>query len=112
MHWRRQSWRHEVGVNLSLDADELLQELYFHADLPLEEVVEGDQPVPALPESLEVTAEIGGRARPALLGHVDLVVLEDHDAPELVRGKIASRGRPGQERPGHEGDDAEKADHA
>ena len=48
----------------------------------------------ALPESLEVTAEIGGRARPALLGQVNLVVLEDHDAPELVRRKIASQRPP------------------
>ena len=52
--------------------------------LAVEEVAEGDEPVAALPQALEVPAEIGRGARPALLGGVDLVVLEDHDPPELV----------------------------
>ena len=80
-------------------------------DLAIEEGVQRHQPVAALPEALEVATEIVRRAGPALLGLVDLVVLEDHHAPELVRRELSGRGdgRPrqgtgeqaGAERAGH-----------
>ncbi len=82
------------------------------ADPAVEDVVEGHQPVPPFPEPFEVTTEVGGRARPALLGKIDLVVLENHDAPELVWRKIAGRDHRGQERPGGKGDEAEETEHA
>src|SRR4029077_859426 len=69
-------------------------------DVAIEKVVEGYQPVAALPEALEVAAEVCGGTGPALLGLIHLVILEDHHAPELVRLKRPGRGPRGNERCG------------
>src|SRR5262249_58199580 len=50
-----------------------------NADPSVKDVVESDQAVAALPQSLPITPEVGRGAGPTLLGHVDLVVLSDHD---------------------------------
>src|SRR6202040_4064524 len=65
-------------------------------DLAVEVVGEGDGAIAALPEAGQVTLEVLGRARPAGLGVVDLVVLEDHHAPDLVGGQRGGLG-PGQD---------------
>src|ERR1700730_3535742 len=66
------------------------------ADLAIEDIVERDETVAPLPEPFEVTPEVRGSAGPSLFGQVDLVILENHDAPELVRLEVAGRGRRGQ----------------
>ena len=67
-------------------------------DLAVHEVVEGHQTIAALPEPLEITTKVARRAGPPLLGLVDLVVLEDHHAAELIRRELPGRDgdRPGQ----------------
>src|SRR5205807_1287585 len=63
-------------------------------DAAVEELAEGDEPVAPRVERLEIAPEVLGRARPALFGVVDLVVLEDHHAAELVgRGRGPGRTR-------------------
>src|SRR5262245_10067261 len=52
------------------------------ADAPVEEVAQIDQAVALGVERLEVSAEVLGRPGPLGFRIVDLVVLEDHDAPE------------------------------
>jgi hypothetical protein len=83
-----------------------------NADFAVNDIVESDQAVASLPKPLEVTPEVRGGAGPALFGLIDLVILEDHDAPELVRWKITGGGRRGQDRRSHERDDTEEAKHA
>src|SRR5262249_36990056 len=62
------------------------------ADAPVEELAQVDQPVALGVERLEVTTEVLGRSGPLRLGVVDLVVLEDHEAAELVGGEPAGTG--------------------
>ena len=66
-------------------------------DASVEQIVEGEQPVTARVEGLQIAAEILGRPRPPLLGVVDLVVLEDHDAAELVRRERLGPGERGDQ---------------
>src|SRR5581483_167781 len=69
-------------------------------DLAVEIVGERDRPVAPVPEALEVLPEVLGGAGPALLGVVDLVVLEDHHPAQLVggqRGCLRGRERGGAE---------------
>src|SRR5262249_61579671 len=61
-------------------------------DAPVEKVAQVDQPVALRVERLEVATEVLGRPGPLRLGVVDLVVLEDHHAPELVGGELAGAG--------------------
>ncbi len=80
-------------------------------DLAIEEGVQRHQPVTSLPETLEVATEIVRRAGPALLGLVDLVILEDHHAPELVRRELPGRGGDRPRQGAGEEADAKRASH-
>ena len=66
-------------------------------EAPVEQVAQGDQPVALRLERREVTPEVLGRSRPARLGIIDLVVLEDHHAAELVGRELIGRGGRGQQ---------------
>ena len=61
-------------------------------DAPVEEVSQVDQPIALGVERLEVATEVLRRPSPALFGVVDLVILENHDAPELVGGELTGAG--------------------
>src|SRR2546422_5177839 len=57
----------------------------------------GNQPVALCVERLEVAPEVLGRPRPARLGIIDLVVLEDHHAAKLVGRELIGRGERDQQ---------------
>src|SRR5438128_6349716 len=66
-------------------------------DAPVEQVAKGDQPVALCVERPEVAPEVLGRPRPARLGIIDLVVLENHHAAELVGRELVGRGERDQQ---------------
>src|SRR5215510_5983673 len=61
-------------------------------DAPVEEVAQVDQPVALGVERLEVATKVLGRPSPLRFGVVNLVVLEDHHAPELVGSEPTGAG--------------------
>src|SRR5205823_5364823 len=69
-------------------------------DLAVEIIAEGDETIAALPEPLQVAPEVLGRAGPARLRPVDLVILEDHDPTELVGGERLGMQQGGQRQGG------------
>jgi hypothetical protein len=73
-------------------------------DPAVEVVAEGHRAIAPFPQPLEIPTEVGRRAGPALLGMVDLVVLEDHDPAELVDGELGRPGRLREQRGREEGD--------
>jgi hypothetical protein len=69
-------------------------------DPAVDVVGEGHRAVAPLPQALQILPEVLGGAGPAVLGLVDLVVLEDHHAAQLVgrqRGGLRSRAGAGPE---------------
>ena len=77
-------------------------------DAPVEVVVEAQQAIAALPEALEVAAEVVRGTGPPFLGQVDLVVLEDHDAPELIARELSGAVGQGREREDRDQGDGER----
>src|SRR5438876_6958186 len=72
-------------------------------DLAVDQLVEPDRTVSLRVERLEIAPEVRGRPRPAILGLRHLVVLEDHHAPELVRGERLGPGGARRENEGQQG---------
>ena len=77
-------------------------------DAAVEQRVQRVQAVAPRVERLEVLSKVLGCARPAVLGIVDLVVLEDHQPPELVGGGLIGPGEGGEHQRGGQEQDGDE----
>jgi hypothetical protein len=81
----------------------------WHRDAAVEQRMQALQAVAARVQPLEVTTEVLRCPRPPLFGVIDLVVLEHHDAAQLVRRKRLGVSRERKQQ--REREDEDGADH-